>query len=139
MNERPTFLRNLSSDHHQGLVLARKARKAETASAEARENVWLEVCARFSDELEPHFQAEELHLFPALRAVGEDALVDQALREHDEMRILIENNQSAFLPDFADLLVAHIRFEERVIFTRTRELLEQGLLSLPDDGDLCVS
>jgi len=41
MNERLTFLRNLSSDHHQGLVLARKARKAETASAEARENVSL--------------------------------------------------------------------------------------------------
>jgi hemerythrin-like domain-containing protein len=136
MNERPTFLRNLSSDHHQGLVLARKAHQAAAADPEEREDVWLETCARFSNELEPHFQLEEMHLFPALRAVGEDAQVDQALREHDEMRTLIENNQSAFLPDFADLLVAHIRFEERVIFTRTRELLEQGLLSLPGESEM---
>jgi hemerythrin-like domain-containing protein len=139
MNERPTFLRNLSSDHHQGLVLARKARKAETASAEARENVWLEVCARFSDELEPHFQAEELHLLPALRVAGEGALVDQIMREHTEMRALVTSHSNSFLSRFADLLTAHIRFEERTVFVRINELLERGLLSLPDDGDLCVS
>jgi hemerythrin-like domain-containing protein len=129
MSERPPFLRDLSSDHHQGLVLARHARQAALQDASEQAQMWQEVCQSFARELEPHFQAEELHLFPALRTAGEDVLVEQALREHVVLRALVAEPATPSLQAFADLLVAHIRFEEREMFARAIQLYEQGLLN----------
>jgi hypothetical protein len=57
--KRAAALHALSSDHHTGLVLARRARQAVDAGPEVQANGWREVTRRFCAELEPHFQTEE--------------------------------------------------------------------------------
>ncbi len=111
-------LRVLSSDHHRGLVLAKKAQQAAGSGLSA-EVAWADLEAAFKRELEPHFQIEEQTLIEPLRALGEDALVDQLTREHAQLRACFAADWPrgyAALKRFGDLLKAHIRFEERELF-----------------------
>ncbi len=71
---------------------------------------------RFERELEPHFQKEEQGLLPALRAVGEHALVERTQREHQTMRDMMAELDPKNLLRFAQLLSDHIRFEENELF-----------------------
>lgn len=111
-------LRVLSSDHHRGLVLAKNTQHADH-SGQSAEVAWAELEATFNAELEPHFRVEEQTLIQPLRALGEDALVDQLEREHAQMRACFNAGQPrgyAELKRFGELLKAHIRFEERELF-----------------------
>lgn len=120
--KRSPQLRSLSSEHHGALVLALKARKA-AASGDVSA-FWPALRERFAAELEPHFQAEEQTLLPALEGVGESALVARTLAEHREMReCLAGPADAANLTRFAELLERHVRFEERELF----EVAEQRL------------
>lgn len=83
-------LRRLSSDHHTGLLIARRAREAAGTGSRARSAAWEELKRRFTAELEHHFRREETGLLPALRAAGEDPLAERTTREHQRMRALIE-------------------------------------------------
>ncbi len=87
------------------------------------------VVARFHAELEPHFRLEEDRLLPALRRAGETPLVARTLSEHADLRRLIADNQTGNLAQFADLLTAHIRFEEKELFQRAQQLLDLGQLT----------
>jgi hemerythrin-like domain-containing protein len=128
--QRHPALRKLSSDHHQGLVIARKAARAADDPAR-RQRVWQEVRELFRQELEPHFQTEEAGLLPALERVGETTLVDRTLREHALMRRLIAQDRKENLAPFAELLRSHIRFEEQALFeTAQRCLGDRGLKHL---------
>ena len=121
--KRHPALRQLSSDHHTGLVLARKARQAAEGSVHDRRNGWTTLVARFHAELEPHFQIEETGLLVALWRVGDRELVERTLTEHEDMRRLIVQDQPENLARFAELLTAHIRFEEKVLFARAQDVL----------------
>ncbi len=121
-------LRNLSSDHHSGLVLARRARQTAHGDRACRPEEWAGVVDRFKTELEPHFQIEEAGLLPALQRVGETTLVERTLREHAAMRRLIAADRVENLEPFAELLSAHIRFEEKELFERAQQLLDLGPL-----------
>ncbi len=114
--KRSPGLRTLSSEHHTALVLARRAALAATSDDVV--NAWIEVVKRFEAELEPHFRQEETLLLPPLEQAGESALVQRTLAEHKQMRACIyEKTQDAeTLRLFAELLQAHIRFEERELF-----------------------
>ncbi|MCP3871297.1 MAG: hemerythrin domain-containing protein [Gammaproteobacteria bacterium] len=129
-------LRSLSSDHHSGLVLARKARNAANGDLSDRTDAWKAIQIVFRNELEPHFQLEEQGLLPALRAVGEVDLVERTLQEHRQMRLLIAGNGPDSLLSFAELLSAHIRFEEQELFNTAQRQLEPdvltGLKQMPD-------
>lgn len=127
--KRHPVLRQLSSDHHTGLVVARKARQAAQGSAGDRSRGWSDLVVRFHAELEPHFQAEEAGLLVALRQAGETALVERTLGEHEEMRSLVAQDRPEYLARFAELLTAHIRFEERELFHRAQEVLEPDELA----------
>jgi iron-sulfur cluster repair protein YtfE (RIC family) len=112
-------LHGLSSDHHQGLLLARRHGRACVEGWPAAEAAAL-LREAFAADLAPHFAAEEEVLLPALAAAGEGALAERALAEHAAMRDLLGR---AGGPDgveplraFATALEAHIRFEERELF-----------------------
>jgi hemerythrin-like domain-containing protein len=123
--QRHPALRSLSSDHHSGLVLARKARQAANGDAHDQAHIWSKVVNRFEVELEPqHFRLEEEVLLPAMQLAGETALVERTLIEHAALRRPIADDQTENLARFADLLTAHIRFEEKELFERAQQLLD---------------
>ena len=127
MQRNPNLVR-LSRDHHTGLVLAKRARELETAEATQRRAAWTEMQARFADELEPHFQLEEQGLLPALRAAGEDVLVDRTLTEHAELRRLIASADPSAPQRFGEALAAHVRFEEAELFETAQRVLAADVL-----------
>jgi hypothetical protein len=122
-------LRQLSRDHHTGLVLAKRTRELAAADATRRDAAWTEAQARFADALEPHFQLEEQGLLPALRAAGEDALVERTLAEHAELRRLIRGPAATVAERFAEALTAHIRFEEATLFETAQRVLDRRVLT----------
>lgn len=126
-------LRDLSEDHHLGLVLARTARKAAAGKGGLSVvEVWAEVAATFTAELEPHFRIEESFLAPALERVGESALAQRLLDEHAALRefLIPERDRTATeLARFGELLDKHIRFEERELFEVAQDKLSDDELS----------
>jgi len=133
--KRMPALRDLSSEHHSGLVLVRRIRKAATTSDFSASAVWADVAERFEHELEPHFQREEQGLLPVLRTTGEHALVERTLLEHKEMRDSVQEADPEKLLRFAQLLSDHIRFEERELFeVAQRQLSAEQLTALSYRG-----
>ena len=126
--KRHPALRELSSDHHIGLVLARKARQAANGSVHDQRYAWTTLVTRFGTELEPHFRIEESGLLLALRRAGEADLVQRTLNDHEEMRALIAQARVEDLMRFAEVLTAHIRFEEQILFERAEQLLDPDKL-----------
>lgn len=123
-------LRQLSSEHHHGLVLARRAREQAKADIAQRRDTWEALRAAFDTELEPHFQREEQRLLPALEQAGELALVRQTLEEHRQLRALIAAGDVDALAVFAQALGDHIRFEEQVLFETAQRVLDETTLAL---------
>lgn len=119
--KRDPALRNLSNEHHQGLVLAKRAKK--TACTEDAQQVWEEIRQRFAVEMEPHFRDEEARLLPALERAGAIELVKRTLDEHVALRRLIGEKSVEAMIQFADLLEQHIRFEERELFEAAQKRL----------------
>lgn len=113
-------LRDLSEDHHHGLVLARRAKQAACGEGGLVVNdVWIEVEMQFKTELAPHFLVEETLIVPSLERAGESALTARLLDEHRAIRECVrpENGRTpAALNRFGELLENHIRFEERELF-----------------------
>jgi hemerythrin-like domain-containing protein len=121
--KRDPRLHGLTSDHHQGLVLARRIARGSVDAAAARQ--------RFDAELEPHFLAEEELLLPALAAAGEPELVARTERDHAMMRAHLaaaERGEPKRLAAFAALLEEHIRFEERELFPAAESRLSESAL-----------
>ncbi|WP_462323185.1 hemerythrin domain-containing protein [Halochromatium sp.] len=128
MQRDPNLVR-LSHDHQSALVLAKRARELATVEDPKRRARWAEIQTRFADELEPHFQLEERGLLPALRGVGQNALVERTLSEHAELRALILTETPDAPARFGDALNAHIRFEERTLFETAQQVLEPAVLA----------
>ncbi len=119
MKRHPDLLQ-LSREHYGALKLARDARRA-AASGDASEIAALaqRVVQVFPVELDPHFCVEEQGILLLLAQAGQHELVARTLADHAELRRLV---QALATPDadsllrFADLLGAHVRFEEREVF-----------------------
>ena len=136
--QRHPALRKLSSEHHLGLVIARRAANAATGD-NAQAEAWAEIQRRFVQELEPHFRTEETGLLPALAEAGEEALVAQTLHEHEAMRRMIAQADATGLSEFAELLRTHIRFEEQTLFETAQRRLAAAVLNGLDDAAGSVS
>jgi iron-sulfur cluster repair protein YtfE (RIC family) len=118
----------LSHDHHHGLALALRCRKQalgqlKPLGAEGLRERAGEFGDFFSNELIPHFRAEEEVLFPCMRErVPESAaLIDELVGDHEKIRRAIPQleRQTALgklIFDLGDLLERHIRKEERELF-----------------------
>ena len=122
-------LRDLSEDHHHGLVLARKARKAAAGEEGfSASDVWAEVEAKFKTELEPHFQIEESLIATALATLGESQLAKRLFDEHTALREFLSPGRDRTpgnLGRFGELLEQHIRFEERELFEVAQDVLDR--------------
>jgi hemerythrin-like domain-containing protein len=131
--QRHRALRKLSSDHHSGLVIARRARHAAQEELSRQAAAWQRVTTRFQTELEGHFRLEEVGLLAALSQAGETRLVARTLREHASLRRLIAQDRVENLLPFAELLTAHIRFEEKELFETAQRVLDvqtlEGLMA----------
>lgn len=124
-------LRDLSDDHHTGLVLARRCRRSpEVDAAETLERLRRLVHEAFAGHLEPHFRIEEEHLLPALETIGEAPLARRIRDDHQALRALAcaDAMDRASLSRFGELLDAHIRFEERQVFERVQHRLPDDVL-----------
>ena len=134
--KRDPRLRGLSSEHHHALVLARSLTTL-VAAGRANEAAH-QLAERFERELEPHFRVEEAVLLPALRQVGEVALVERTQADHASLRALaIEASagRSDVLVAFAELLTDHVRFEERELFPCCEARLPAATLEAVRDCD----
>lgn len=119
MKHHPELLQ-LSREHHAALKLALHARRAaESGDPNGIAEMAQRVASFFSGELDRHFHAEEQGVLVFLKRSGKDDLARRILAEHDELRRLIgalSHPEAAILLSFADLLAAHVRFEERELF-----------------------
>jgi quercetin dioxygenase-like cupin family protein len=115
----------LSHDHHHALVAARRLRlAAERGDASAEAAAFSRF---FAEESVRHFRDEEERLFP-LVAHSEEAqpLVVRALLEHQQLHALarqMASGETAPMRELAELLEAHVRFEERELFPLIERLL----------------
>ena len=119
---------SLSQDHHFGLLCVWKVKKGIKNNI-SYERIRKYVNFYWHTLLYEHFKAEEEILFP----LGKHEYIDQALREHIEIKELIEAinqvEEVMLLELFADLITKHIRFEERILFPYLEETLDENTLN----------
>jgi hypothetical protein len=138
--KRADALQPLSRDHHQGLLLCWKIRQGLSKGAEIgmikQYTDWF-----YNEHIIPHFEMEELHLFPIL---GNDhELIKKALAEHRRLKRLFtsETDLENSLRHIESELDHHIRFEERVLFNEIERVAGAGQLemirSLHQDQEFC--
>ena len=119
-------LRDLSEDHHHGLVLSRKAKKSAVGEGLGLDETWVHVEASFIEELEPHFDIEESLIGKPLEERGEATLAKRLLDEHRALRAFFHpgaGRDASDLGRFGNLLERHIRFEERELFEVAQRVL----------------
>ena len=119
-------LQVLSREHYGALKLALQAKRAAMLGEPAQIDASAAACvAAFAAELEPHFQIEENTLLPMLVASGESELVQRVERDHRDLRLFaaqLRQPEASALLAFAELLTAHVRFEERELFEAAEAL-----------------
>jgi hemerythrin-like domain-containing protein len=138
--KRAAELRDLSEDHHHGLVHARRLREA----ASGEEGDQLATARAFLDfwqrDTSAHFRKEEEVLLPILARHGRDlgqGPVVEMLAQHAQIRGLVmelsdEVTDGRARPEtlrsIGERLEAHIRLEEREVFPLIEETLPEEAL-----------
>ncbi len=135
--KRDPRLNPLSWQHQRTLALAHRVGTALDHSSAPLEPLSAEIDSFWRQEIEPHFRAEETILFPQAQDLGvcRDEL-EQVLEEHRRLRELIGLIGRVEVPaalrshlrEFAELLIRHIRFEERTLFPALEKTLPKGQL-----------
>jgi hemerythrin-like domain-containing protein len=126
--KRSRALSPLSHQHHQGLFVALKLKRADAATAAEARRAFLDF---FRREGAQHFRLEEERLLPAFARHGsvDDPAVVRVLTEHVDLRRRGEDLETGSEPDPAELhalgerLESHIRHEERVLFPMIEDAL----------------
>jgi hypothetical protein len=132
--KRSAELRDLSEQHHYGLVASRALRLAAEGARPLGEAV-AAFRRAWEAEIQPHFRLEEEILLPELARVlpADDPLIIRTLVEHVALRRaaadLFDAPDPARAGEAARLLHDHIRFEERVLFPTVEERLEGQALA----------
>lgn len=126
--KRHESLKPLSREHHHGLLLCFKIREGQKKGIEPQ-RIKAYTNFFYKTQLIPHFAFEEKEVFPLLGA--EDDLVKQALAEHKRLESLFFENENLAETQTAieKELQAHIRFEERVLFTKIQETTNEENLA----------
>ena len=119
--KRAPELQPLSHDHHHGLQLCWKIRTGLSKKIEPT-RIKSYVDWFYDCHLKPHFELEEKYIFTILNK--DHDLIKRALAEHYELRLLFEGSSDlqTTLGQIEKELEAHIRFEERVLFTEIQKL-----------------
>ena len=142
--KRHPYLREFSDDHHQGLVMARRLRKAASGE-EQPEQVASYFLEFWTEETEPHFVKEENALLPVLVRYGmrldNESLVSMFVQHHYirtlaarlELDLTRQDVERETLGELGELLDKHIRLEEREVFPMVEEFLtEEALKEVAD-------
>lgn len=119
----------LSHDHHQGLVVSQHIirLKEEDATAAVIEEHWLKIKNCLIEQAQHHFVIEEKYLLEPLTALGGHK--DMVQRIYSEHNAFVEFTQKPLgqnlteLKAMAELLKAHIKYEEREVFATAQEVL----------------
>ncbi|MEO7009623.1 MAG: hemerythrin domain-containing protein [Caldimonas sp.] len=130
MKRSPALL-GLSREHHEALLLARRASSADPRSAAAR-GQRTHLLTRWAEQFEPHFALEEEVLLPALAAAGQAGPAAEALAQHTGLRHLMERLREGdlpALPAWGDAMLAHVHFEERALFPLAERSLDLTALA----------
>ncbi len=143
----------LSHQHQHALALCVRIDRASPVS-DADLAAWqAEIAQHFQAEIRIHFAAEENVLFPAARRFPElNPLVEELLFDHFMLRESFAKAEAHAMSTtdvhaFAQHLAAHIRKEERLLFERMQELMNQEALAtlgqsleeaLKDAAQACV-
>lgn len=130
--KRHAALTSLSRDHYHALALAKRAKQAERETIDTQILFAMELVDTFRRELEKHFQKEESSLLPRLGNAGLATPAARTISEHNALRELVDRldtGELSCLSAFADLLVAHVRFEERELFPLIESALNPELLA----------
>lgn len=125
--KRHEALKPLSKDHHHGLLLCWKIRTGRKSNVET-ERIRAYTDFFYESQLKPHFKFEEEEIFSLL---GNDhPLVKRAKHEHTRLEQLFSTDTCVdhALADIEKELDAHIRFEERVLFTELQAEASQAQL-----------
>jgi hemerythrin-like domain-containing protein len=124
----------LSHQHQRALALCVRIDRASPIS-EADLAAWQsEIAQHWQNEIAIHFAAEEQVLFPVARKFDELApLVDELIADHTDLReqfsAAINRMSGTGLAAFARSLSTHIRKEERQLFERLQQLLDESALN----------
>lgn len=138
--KRHEALKNLSREHHQGLLLCwhiKEGLKKKVDPLRIRsyaDFVW-------ENHLKMHFETEEKFLFPILEE--ENELIKRAQYEHRKLESLFnsEGQILKILEHIKEELEAHIRFEERVLFNLIQEKATEDqlrVLEVNSPGSSCI-
>jgi len=126
----------LSHQHQRALALCVRIDRASPIE-EADLSAWqVEIAQLFQSEIRVHFVAEENILFPAARRFPElNPLVEELLLDHFMLRESFAEAEArtmsaSQLSAFAQCMSGHIRKEERQLFERMQELMNQQELAL---------
>ncbi len=111
--KRSEALTPLSHEHHHALVISKRLQDAGKKGPEVLIAYWQEVQAELELELLQHFEEEEAGFGDLL--TGE--LQAQFLADHKQLRTLLKTQNPEDILQFALQLKAHVRFEEREMFT----------------------
>ncbi len=138
--KRHKALQGLSSEHHHGLVWARRLGIAEEKNeADNLSTLAAEFLKFWEADLQLHFRKEEELLFPYYFNCHGSASenVMETLRQHVEIRAAVLNLQNELtagkvraepLLRISGLLNAHVRFEERELFEEIQGNCEDDAL-----------
>lgn len=116
----------LSREHHEALVLARRACDPARPHAEP-EALRAQVLRRWDEHFLAHFEREEAVLLPALEAAGESHAVAEELAQHQHLRALIARLRGegpSVLPEWGDAMRGHVQWEERTLFPLAEQVLD---------------
>lgn len=119
--KRAPELQSLSHDHHHGLQLCWKIRTGLLKKIELT-RIKSYVDWFYEWYLKSHFELEEKYIFIILDK--DHDLIKRALAEHCQLRLLFEESSDlqTTLGQIEKELEAHVRFEERVLFTEIQKL-----------------
>src|SRR5450759_3171879 len=110
--KRSPILQPLSREHHSALTLAKASERAAQSGDEALVRLACQrVIGAFSNELEPHFQFEEVSLLPLLHSTDTQPLVVRTLADHQQLRGLLDalrQIDAGALDRFGKCLSAHV-------------------------------
>ena len=129
----------LSHDHHHALILAQAIKKNAVNSGLGAKSIEEKVKATintFNTELIPHFNHEEVLLFPLAFGKDEelDKMIQDIIEEHDRIRSSIEllqnGNVEENLDAFGKLLENHVRTEERILFSKIEKVVGDEELNI---------
>ena len=125
----------LSHQHQRALALCVRIDRASPIGDSDLMAWQAEIAQHFQTEIRIHFGAEENVLFPAARRFPALVpLVEELLLDHFMLRESFAQAEAhamtaADLSAFAECMSTHIRKEERQLFERLQELMDEGELA----------